>query len=256
MPEQEEKLSPICYLTNFLSSVIFRLDFSEILSLSTNPPDKFQDKIREQFPGTETKDLIQITTGLKEGNEVFSNKKVTKTYFFSNKEKNQQIEINPAHFAVVFSKYTTYEQFVEIVKNAFRYFNDLYKPLDLKRIGLRFVNEIKIPQGNPLEWENLIDAKLIANINTFENIKENLSRTMSQMVFKYDDYSLVFNCGIFNQEFPGKISRKEFILDYDCYTLFGSVENIDNYLNIFHKQIQSLFEMSIKDELRKVMEPI
>ena len=63
-----------------------------------------------------------------------------------------------------------------------------------------------------------------------------------------------FNYGLYNSEFPNKISRKDFVLDYDCYT--ANIEKKDSYeyLNKFHEKINEEFEKSIEEGLRKEME--
>lgn len=76
---------------------------------------------------------------------------------------------------------------------------------------------------------------------------------MSQIILNYDDYTMNFNFGLFNSEFPAKISRKEFALDYDCYTELFEPEDIDDYLIKFNSEIKNMFERSIKNGLRKHM---
>lgn len=256
MPDQEINYDLIKYPKNFLTAVIFRLDFSTILSLSSSLPEKFQEKIRTQFPITELKNIIKLNNKIEHPKEVGNYQNIFNNYIFFTKDKTQQIEIAPTHLAIIFSKYSAFETFNETINDTFKIFNDLYSPLDLTRIGIRYINEIKLPHGHPLEWEDYINKNLILNLSAFEDIKENLNRNMAQMTFNFNDYFLIFNYGIFNQEFPGKISRKEFILDYDCYTNFIRIEDINNNLKIYHKQIQLLFESSIKDELRTSMEKI
>jgi uncharacterized protein (TIGR04255 family) len=248
----QTELNKKCYLKNYITNVIFKIDFSEILKLINDTPVEFQDKIREEFPSLEIKDLVQITTGIDKGKDIYD-KKISKTYVFKNKDKLQQVEINSSFFAVVFFKYHMFEELSKTILDTFRIFQDLFSPLDIKRVGLRYINEIKIQEGNPLEWEQFINEKLVSHLDAFRNNKEYLNRSMNQMIYKFDDYILLFNYGIFNQEFPNLISRKEFILDYDCYTTNIPDNDITKLLAVFHSKIQTLFEISITENLRDKM---
>jgi uncharacterized protein (TIGR04255 family) len=57
-----------------------------------------------------------------------------------------------------------------------------------------------------------------------------------------------------NDEFPNPITRKEFILDYDCFSHDVEYTEVINKLSDFHNNIQEMFENSIEDKLRKQME--
>ena len=76
---------------------------------------------------------------------------------------------------------------------------------------------------------------------------------MSQAILNYDDYRVNFNYGMFNSEFPAKISRKEFILDFDFYTEYVEQETIIPLIKKFNKEAAIMFEKCIKDGLRKKM---
>ncbi len=79
---------------------------------------------------------------------------------------------------------------------------------------------------------------------------------MSHVIVNYDDYKMNFNFGLHNSEFPAKISRKEFILDFDFYTEYVERDKIFPMLREFNKESAIMFERCIKDDLRKHMEVI
>ncbi|MDA3822246.1 MAG: TIGR04255 family protein, partial [Bacteroidales bacterium] len=56
-----------------------------------------------------------------------------------------------------------------------------------------------------------------------------------------------------NSEYPAKISRKEFIIDIDCYSNFIETNGIIATLDIFNTEAKNLFEKSIKRKLREKM---
>jgi len=152
------------------------------------------------------------------------------------------------------NKYGVFETFKEDVMHVFDAFQAVYKPIDLKRMGLRYVNEIKFSEGNPFDWSNFISDSLLCPLNSFPDNQKRIARSMTQTIFSRIDHLLRFSCGMFNKsEFPSPISRKEFILDYDCFTEEVTGGDIGKFLEIFHLDIQTMFENSIKDSLRTTM---
>ena len=120
-------------------------------------------------------------------------------------------------------------------------------------MGLRYVNEINIDKGNPYDWNEYIHDSLISIFQSFYEI-ENYSRLISQIHYVFDNYRMTFLYGIPNSIFPSKISRKEFLLDFDCYTENIEEDSVLQHLKIFHNKIQEFFEYCIKEKLRNLME--
>ncbi len=63
-----------------------------------------------------------------------------------------------------------------------------------------------------------------------------------------------FQYGFANSEFPNQISKREFILDYDCSVIInGRIENVKAILLNLRNKVNSLFENSILEGLRNEM---
>ena len=73
--------------------------------------------------------------------------------------------------------------------------------------------------------------------------------------YYYDDMHLNFRYGMFNSNYPNPIKEMEFALDFDCYCdeALNGISNIIEHINTGHEKIQNLFEESITDALRGVM---
>jgi len=74
------------------------------------------------------------------------------------------------------------------------------------------------------------------------------------MELDLSDMRVRFQYGMHNPDYPSVIRRKQFILDYDAYreeTQTG--DELERNLMRFHSKIQELFEQSITDELRRIM---
>jgi len=244
------------YENNYLHSVIFRLDYSPILLLDEQLKPDFQEAIRQEFPklDVEMQNVVELKVDFKNKKKSVEIIKTYKVWHFLNKEKSYKINICNNFFSIECFKYKHFEGFAEIAKHVFSTFYLYYKPLDCKRLGLRYINKIIIREGHSLEWSDYIAVPLVYSIENFIGGRSELSRAMSQFTLNRGDYNLIVNFGISNDEYPSRISRKEFILDYDCYTQDVEENSVEEKINKFHAEIQQLFEYSITEKLRNIME--
>lgn len=250
-------LKKIIYKKNFITNVIFRIDFPKILNLSEQKsPSELQKIINEKFPKLEEIKGSQIETKIMK-NSTFDIKGITKiSWNFSNREETKKVSIDPEFLTIEYLKYENFTEFFKTIKFIFDNFINLYNIKLINRLGLRYINQIKLELGNPLDWNNLIDASLFSVSENFvkTNYRNNISRSMHFLGINEEEYNLIFQFGMHNSEYPSPINRKEFILDYDCM----SKEEIDtievlNKVEKFNKIIYEWFELSIMNDLRKEM---
>jgi len=247
----------IKYKNNFLKEVICRVDFAPILEISDRVPVDFQNAIKGTFPKYEKKTVHQFKTEIAGAGKIKTERiDEFPIHYFSNKNQTQRVTLFYEHIIIQFLEYNHYPAFKEITHNIINSFVKIYQPGAYSRLGLRYINEITLKSGNPFNWENYIDKKLTYVLDKFLDNKENVARCMNQIILNYDDYKLNFTYGIFNSEFPSKIGRKEFTLDFDCYTEDFQHDNIFEHLLKFNSEIKRMFEKSIKDKLRLKMEII
>jgi len=252
MPQQEN----LKYKKNFLTNVICRIDFVPISQeIIDGQKDKFKERIKQNFPNDEKHSWVEFFTTIK-GQEKIDERKESFFYNFFDTSKEKKVTLTYKHVAIEFLKYKDFTDFKTNVKDLFDVFMLLYKPTKLTRLGLRYINQIFLEKGNPFSWKGQVDSSLMCVINKFLENNEDIARAMSQAIIKNDDYTMNFNYGIFNSEFPAKIRRKEFILDFDCSTQEVNETTFYDSLAKFNKEIKILFEKSIKDNLRELMEVI
>lgn len=245
-------IEKVKYNKNFLSKVIFRLDFLPILKIQKEISPEFQDEIRSDLPTfTELKATEYITKISAEKKE--DETKIVSQWFFSDLENRFKLTLTSDFIAIEDYKYTSLSDYTKIIEKVIKSFTKFYKDITFKRIGLRFINEIVFSEGDPLKWSDYIADSLVCSIEDFIGDNKELSRAMSQFIIKKDDCSIIFNFGIFNSIFPDKISRKEFILDYDCHSKDVDISNIVGQIKHLNILILDLFELSIKNSLRSNM---
>ncbi|MBF0556382.1 MAG: TIGR04255 family protein [Nitrospirae bacterium] len=249
------EIDKIQYVSNYLQRVLFKLDFSPILLLVEGLNPAFQETLRRgKFPKFEEQNRVALQLDVQKEVKMDEMKKIYKVWNFENKEKSYKIIVCSNYFALECFKYHHFEEFFDILKSVFSSFYSFYKPLDCKRLGLRYINKIEISEGHPLEWSEFITAPFTYSIEHFIGDNLELSRAMSQFTLNRDNYNIIVNFGINNDEYPSRISRKEFILDYDCYTQDVEENSIEENIDKFHIEIQKLFENSVTDKLRNIME--
>ena len=244
------------YNSNFLSNVVLRVEFPPILGLDKiNPPVQFHSEIKDSFPIL--KPIIGKFVELKIDKEEparISETEIVKWHFYD-KEKTKVVEVAPDWVTVEYFKYKEFKDFSECCEWVFKKFFDIYNVVRISnRIGLRYINQIKIDKGNPFDWKNLINNDLVFVERDFIAQRQDVKKSMHMLEVKVEGYDLKFQFGMFNSEYPNPIARKEFVLDYDC-SLKEEIEinEIFGKAIEFKKIISSWFERSIENELRKIM---
>ncbi|MBU1110147.1 TIGR04255 family protein [Patescibacteria group bacterium] len=252
---KEKTSRKIQYKKNFLTDVIFRIDFPVILDIAENTPKGFQNKILNDFPVLEPIQQFGVKIERKGSNiDTFTADKTT--WRFSSPDKNYLTELDAEFLAVVCKKYSNFTDFKNTVSKILKSFVQLYPKLELaiNRLGLRYINQIQLEESDFFGWQSYLNKSLITNLDFFEN-KNDLRRAMQVYeIMLEDDVNMNLKCGIFNSSFPAPVNKKEFILDYDCYTKTQlSRDQVIDKLTKFNEIAGKYFERSINDSLRKVL---
>lgn len=244
----------IRYKKNFLTNVICRIDFPPILELVKTPPAKFQRKIRSSFPELKKLEAVEFKTTFQK-NKKIDEKHDHLLFAFGNKDFKRKVELTFKYLAIEFTDYINYKDFSKIVKSVIVSFCEIYKVSIFSRLGLRYINQISLPDGNPLVWDEILNPRLTYHFSNFCS-EAKIARSMTQTILVYEDFKMNFISGIFNSDFPQAISRKEFILDLDCFADNIEKDSVFPKLLTFNQVIKDNFEKSIEDGLREKMEII
>lgn len=123
------------------------------------------------------------------------------------------------------------------------------------RTGIRYIN---IYDSDKIKLQkNYFSSEVSAALYSKSSINDEfyLTRAMSLIEYAKDSLLLKFRCGTFNPDYPNKQIKNSFVLDYDCYIeeTIDSMDEILKYIEKGHESIQILFENSITDSMRKVM---
>ena len=240
-------------IEQLLKKVIFRLDFLGEIKLSQQTVDHFKRDLSEYFPEFGEQDKVFVEVLVNEAQKTTKEKRF-KSFSFKNDETNNSITLEPYAIILEVKEYITYEDFKEVVQKINRILEGENSSAKISRIGLRYINQIIINEGNPLEWTGLIKDSLISSLN-FVQEKNQLSRLMGIIELNRSDYLIRFQYGWFNSEYPNPIAKKEFLLDYDCYSENETdISAIIGQIDMFHSAIKDLFNKSILDGLNDIMD--
>jgi len=247
---QNERVVRKKYQRNFLTNVILEIKIPKILELvKEKPPSDFQKKIVDYFPSiNEFKgEFFKFTQR--------SMKQEKRTgWEFINKEKKMRIFFEPETIEIEFRKYSTFEDFIKIVKIVLDTLIGIYPIKIANELSLRYINQIYLKSGNPFKWNNYIKKSLFHFPKDFFNNQAKPLRYLNALEIKENEYNINFIYGIFNSEFPNQINRKEFTLDYKCFTKEDTeISDVIEITQQFHEILDKWFEMSILEGLRKKM---
>lgn len=245
-----DKSDEICYKKNFLTAVIARIDFvSPVAKIADNLPKNLSKRILSYFPIDEPKSAF--TQKIRVAAKRFETRKEEFTewnFFGRNREK--RLVIRPNFFFINYEKYQSYgdlrSEFSDISNEFFKNFDQLQP----SRLGLRYINEIKLDEKDPIEWSEYISSDLLG-LFSYSVEMANPIRIFHNIEFIFDDFILRFQFGIHNPDYPAPIRQKVFVLDYDAY-FNGPIEtpDIPSFLDKYHEAIQNIFESNITGKLR------
>ena len=134
-----------------------------------------------------------------------------------------------------------------------------YPTLKIRRLGMRYINEIKLPEADAGPglgadfWQRYINPLLLGGLRFAANDGA-LARHMCTTELNYGIDRATIRYGIFNGEYPKPNRRREFIVDVDTYSVThldpgAAAAKLDDY----HKAACSVFEAAVTDALRDRM---
>jgi len=245
------------YKKDYLSQVIIRVDFSNnIDSIKNNINEELNKLILKYFQVPEPRKLLGQSFQFQ-----VSNKKEVKSDFdesmewkYFNRNRTKYLLLNLNSMLIDYKVHEDHKlvikEFFEILKKLF----DLYSDIQVRRFGLRYINNIDLDIKEIKELSKYINKDLLSIFNFYEN-KELISRVINHIEFNFDNLKLRFQSGMRNPDYPAIIRRNIFVLDYDCYYegLLSNVNEIEQKAIETHGKIKEFFSKSITKQLKDKM---
>ena len=244
----------ICYKKTFLKEVIARVDLlSPLPGVATALPPPLAEVAVKAFPIPEPHEAVQLQIG-PQGAVAPTEARFTEWHFHG-KERTKKLTIGSKVVLVQHQVYETYEllrdEFLSIVARV----AELFQGTQHSRVGLRYVNAIDLDEPKPIDWSGYLNPSLLS-LFSFppETDRPSLSRVFHNVELAFDAFSLRYRLGMHNPDYPAPIRQKVFVLDLDAYTQSaGDIGRLGPLLDQLHATIQSYFEKSVTDALRRLM---
>ena len=239
------------YKRNYLLKVIFQANYQVIPQLKLDIDKDLKELIsREVGKEPVTSENQLVVFGIKQGSSMSEVNKEIQWNFTGNPIR---VLINSQWFQVITLNYTNFNEFHPLISKIFSEIFRTYNP-EFNRIALRYINSISFKDGNTFDFKDYIDDSLTSFSSKFKD--HNLRRSFGSMEIRNEQSNIntKFAFGFFNSEYPNSISKREFVLDYDAFTIYNpKSDKIEDILQKIRSNNNDLFEKSIKEGLRNEM---
>lgn len=257
MKNGNKNFDSICYKKNFLTEVIIRLDLiSPLQGLDKQLPIGIMQKVKPLFPIPEPRKIIafplQVSSNGEESKKT-KKKEEQMEWLFHGKDKEKTLSITPNSIFIQYRSYKTYEQLRDEFLSIVSFIFEKYENAQGQRLGLRYTNDIILKDGKPLEWSDYLDKNLLCSFQFYQSSRI-ASRVFHNIEFNFGDFNLRYQFGMHNPDYPAPIKKKSFVLDFDAYNMgFQDKDDIHKNLDKYHDKIQELFELSMTNKLRDIL---
>jgi len=243
------------YKKNFLDKVIIRVDFTKgIPEIENSLPGPVVNEIFKLFPIPEPK--IKHEKQYQFGQKMMALKEIDiREWYYHGKDREKSLCISRDFMFIQYFKYNdTPEVLKETFMNIINTLVNSYHDLTFRRLGIRYIDKIEFNEESDFtNWEKYIDSRLLS-IFSIADDKTKICRAFHNLELNYGDMNVKFQYGMHNPDYPAPIKRKMFILDTDVYLeSLQTRSDIEINLTKFHDKCVELFEQSITDNLREVM---
>jgi uncharacterized protein (TIGR04255 family) len=249
------------YRNNTLQQVICQMRFPPVLRIDTDVPAQFQESIRDKFPGYRERSEVVVNQipqefmGLipSEIKETLSSGK--KVHEFISLDEAWIITLTRESIALTSARYTRWSEFKSYFVPAFNALIELYTPVIISRIGLRYQNIIQRSRLgiDAVDWAELLQP-YIAGPLTDKKIAP-----LIRGAFQTFEVSLGEKTGSARIQ-HGLVDLPEgercYLIDSDLFTEEQTeVSHALAALDKFNKEGTCLFSWIITPRLHAAMEP-
>lgn len=246
------------YKRNFISQVVVRADFQvPFKAIKESLPDGFLDEFRADFPVMEERDTQTQEVMLKVQHRQHEVRQKTsepfKTWVLRSEDGTQKLELCQDFVSFSASTYTRYSSFIS---SFLRALDTLVGNEDVayRRLGLRYIDEVRPGEGKTLEWDSLIAPELTGSLAFVGG--DRFLRSMGVIEVEIDGCRMRMQYGMPNPDYPAPAVDRLFVIDCDAY-IPALIEHRDLVADSerLNRLVYDYFERAIGDGLREMMEP-
>jgi uncharacterized protein (TIGR04255 family) len=236
-----------------LRLAIVQVRYGPVLKIeSAEAVAQFQERLGRDYElvGREMTSVVQIFVG----DEVLEHPQTTPEtlWRFSHESGGWTVALSPSSLGFEATEYHRFDAFVDEYERVVKTLAEVFKPPSQRRIGVRYINEIRDPRVTGALIGELVNAPLAAPIGT--ELGSDVSSSLAEWLFEQPDGRVVIRHGI--------VAPETYLLDFDYFAeekIAFSPAGIRERVAAYHSTIESLFVWSITKnylaELRKPKDP-
>jgi uncharacterized protein (TIGR04255 family) len=240
-----------------IREVVCEFRFQEGSPWDLSVPGLIYSKMSDEFPRkliSQTPEISTTIVGAPEGRAQQTLRQLSvglihdSLRFWRSEDDFGFISVATNRISVSHSRpYPSWEVLLPIIMRTFNAYKDTAQPKGLQRIGLRYINEIYFDLSN-IDLEDYFDFYPFQGPGLPQNIASFNCSIGSLFNDNRDGLRLQMTSPTLQQ--PGGVTV---LLDLDYFLhepLSVDLENVSDWLNSAHKQIEDTFEGCLKDSLR------
>ena len=263
-PESDREI----YNNNPLEQVICQLRFPTILSISSEPPAKFQEEIRREYPWyaqqgqTDAPDIPAEIRGslppeFRDAIPSFGLMQGLISHTFENEDRTRAIQLTQDSVAVRDRRYDQWDGFRTEIERTESVLREIYAPAFYTRIGLRYRDVLDRRQYGleSVPWSNLLNPDFLGVLGSQE-IAQDVVQSHTQVLLTIPDVDggqVVLQHGLVVREGD---DPPAYVIDAD----FSTQNRCDHdgafkAAGKFNRWAGHLFRWAISDDFRMAMGP-
>lgn len=242
-----------------LVEVVCQVRFPTDLRIETEPPARFQQRVRERFPLLTQKNrtvLSTISPDLAKALESIVPKAGSSTIWqFNTEDGAHTLELVKDNLTLVSRNYRSWEDFYGLFKPPMDAFSELYTPPFFTRVGLRYRDIIQRSKFGlaDAKWKTLLKPHMLGEIAQ-EDIEERVIEAFRNLLLTLPERDAKVRLQHGFAEIDGS-TEQGYLIDCDFFVERTEVANADRTLDYFHSNAFSYFRWCITDTLHQAMEP-
>ena len=210
-------------------------------------PGLLYEKVKADFPVREQR-LFQEVEIKQSAQGVEQIMHPRERIVFLDNENRVLIQVGERLLAInCLKSYPTWTKFVSLIRYSFKAINEVVKLKQVQRIGLRYINRIEIADLN-VKLDNYFDFRPSLG----DRLPKNIGNFMIGCVIPFKDMTAECDLKLM-RGVPQKNGNMAFILDIDYYLKQSKdafIDDICDWIEKAHAQVENIFEGCITDRLR------
>jgi uncharacterized protein (TIGR04255 family) len=236
-----------------LAEVICQVRFAPILRIVEGLPSAYQELLRARFPKFARRDPLRIEI---KGIVSLPAAPLPNEFVCETADGQSNAALGVDFVALSTQKYSHWESFAADLGIILRAFEQVYGPTLATRIGLRYINGLRLANTGTDSLDSLVDFLNPELTHFYRNPAWSPPEKVASLVLlREDNESLALRIGV--ESTP----EARVVLDYDYYTELSNptemkADLILETVSHYHQMIYNAFRWSIREEKIDIFRPV